>query len=136
MYAPLRIGGLQKFDLETGEMVQEVACARADCSASVDRNELFTLEASGLLTAWSLEGKAAEAALTAGSAWPGTPPADLPQLLASGGTLRAANSWPPFSQADKNGQSMARWLIVSATALAVLLLTAGVAVVRRRRNRK
>lgn len=77
-YAPGRLGGLQKFDLQTGRMVQELKCSRADCAATLAGDQLFTLEFSGLLTAWSLAGKASVVTPAAGRwSWPGVPPEDL-----------------------------------------------------------
>jgi hypothetical protein len=86
-YAPGRLGGLQKFDLTSGKMVQELTCTRSDGAATIAGDQLFTLEFSGLLTAWSLAGRAPRQAPAAPAAgWPGTPPADLAARLASTST--------------------------------------------------
>ena len=81
-YVPLSLGGMQVFDLDTGEMLHELICARAGCTALVDGDELFTLEWSGLLTKWSPEARPLQPApAVAETGWSGTPPGDLPEVL-------------------------------------------------------
>jgi len=129
VWAPGRLGGLQKFDLRTGRMVQELTCTHADSAAALAGDQLFTLEFSGLLTAWSLDAAPAAAPAPAAAAgWPGVPPPDLAKVLAGGVAS-------PLGAAPSAGTRPAsRRPLVSVIVGALILSAALVFVVRRRRR--
>ncbi len=137
VYVPGRVGGIQSFSLETGKPAGDLRCTGADCTAAVEGHELFTLEHSGLLTAWSLDAAgSAQSPLTPASAtgtgWPGVPPADLASALLGGTRSSAlqALALPPSSSSP-----LAHRLRYAGVALlgVIAIVVIAAAVARRRR---
>ncbi len=131
-YVAATFTGLQEYDLTTGELTRQLTDTRAAFAVDIVDDRAFTLDHTGLLTAWSLT--------SAGAPPPsvereliGVPPADLADRLEGREVTPAGTRTPPTAPADAPGPRPGGKLLAGlGFGLAGLLVVAVFAVYRRR----